>query len=143
MMNYEFMKKFKPDENTVKEFDYWIVTIRERQITLGSMIIILKREVSSLGEVTPEEMAELPKVAHWFENVTRDLFGAEKFNYVIAMMKDNFVHYHAIPRYSRKINAYGSEWNDESWPGLIQFKGIDINKDINSLIIKDIREFKE
>ena len=138
-MKYEFMKKFKPETNIVKEFTYWVVVIREKQITLGSMIIILKREVPSVADVLPEEAAEFPTVVRWFESLTQKLYGAEKFNYIIAMMKDSFVHYHAIPRYSKAIDKYGQTWEDICWPGLIQFKPIKIDDEILEQIKEDMR----
>ena len=79
-MNYEFMKKFKPDTNTVKEFEHWLVVIREKQVTLGSMIFILKREVPSVADMLPEEAAELPIVASWFESLTKRLCCPENEN---------------------------------------------------------------
>lgn len=141
-MNYEFMKKFKPENNTIKEFKYWIVVIREKQITLGSMIIILKREVPSVADMLPEEAAEFPEIVKWFENLTKELYGAEKFNYVIAMMKDSFVHYHAIPRYSKVIHKYGLEWQDSCWPGLIQFKPVKFDDAVIDQIKEDMRNHK-
>ncbi len=138
---YEFMKKFKPEQNTIKEFKYWIVTIREKQITLGSMVFLLKREIESVSEMYPEEAAEFPMVVQWFEKTVRGSYGAEKYNYVIAMMKDSFVHYHAIPRYSEEIERYGKVWIDPCWPGLIQFKNIEVDDEINRQIIEDLRNY--
>ena len=40
----EFMSKFKPETRCIKEFKYWIVCIREKQVNLGSSVILLKRE---------------------------------------------------------------------------------------------------
>ena len=51
-------------------------------------------------------MAEFSEVCKWFEEKTSQLYGAEKWNYCAMMMKDEFVHFHAIPRYSKKINYY-------------------------------------
>lgn len=138
-MEYIFMKKFRPEENMIKEFDYWIVLIREKQITIGSMIIIPKREIASVSDLLPKEAAEFPQIIKWFERVTKRLYGAEKFNYIIAMMKDNFVHYHAIPRYSKPVERYGIVWKDTCWPDLIHFCSVTIDKDILNMIKKDIR----
>ena len=140
-MNYDYMKKFKPETNTIKEFKYWIVVIREKQITLGSMIFVLKRDVPSVADLLPEEAAELPQVILWFEKLTKNLYGAEKFNYVIAMMKDNFVHYHAIPRYSRSVKKYGMQWVDSCWPGLIEFKPVQFENDTIEMIKNDMRNY--
>lgn len=138
---YEFMMKFKPNQNTIKEFKYWIVTIREKQITLGSMVILLKREIKSVSEMYPEEAAEFPLVVQWFENTINNLYGADKYNYIIAMMKDSFVHYHAIPRYSKVIDMYNKLWIDDCWPGLIQFTNIEVDSAVNQQIINDLRKY--
>ena len=44
------------------------------------------------------------------------MYGAVKFNYHANMMKENFTHFHAIPRYDKIINKYGVEWIDEEYP---------------------------
>lgn len=112
--NLEFMSKFKPDIRCIKEFDYWIVCIREKQTTLGSAVILLKRETPSVGDILPEESSEFPKVVKWYEEICIKKFGAIKFNYIIMMMYDPFVHYHAFPRYDKKINLFGLEWEDKN-----------------------------
>jgi hypothetical protein len=40
----------------------------------------------------------------------------------MMMMKDNFVHYHAFPRYDKEVEKFNSVWKDEDWPGAINFK---------------------
>ncbi len=71
----------------------------------------------------PEEGAEFPEVIKWYENICTNKFGAVKFNYVIMMMKDYFVHYHAFPRYDKKVNLFNTEWEDSDWPAAVNFKG--------------------
>lgn len=111
-----FYDKFKPAEYTIKDFKNWIVVVRPKQITLGDAVIILKNQVPSIGDASGDELAELPTVIAWYENRCKTLFGAEKFNYIAAMMKDNFVHFHAIPRYSEEKSFAGIQWTDEFWP---------------------------
>lgn len=135
----EFMRKFKPAENTIKEFENWIVVIREKQVTLGACVILLKRQVSSLSEMTESEASEFPKVINWYERKCQNCYGAEKFNYVVAMMKDNFVHYHAFPRYSFVIHKYEKEWKDQDWPKVVNFRDVDIEKEILNKIIEDMK----
>lgn len=137
----DYMKKFKPEKNVIKEFDYWIVLLREKQVTLGATVIVLKREIQSLSQLSTDEAAEFPKVVEWFEELNTKLFGAEKFNYVAAMMKDNFVHYHAFPRYSHIFYKYGIEWKDASWPRVIEFIDVKYENDILEKIKKEMREF--
>lgn len=121
IMDYKFMEAFHPNETLVKEFKYWLILVRENQLTLGDCYFVLKREIASFSEMKSEEGAELSVVMEWYEDKCRSLYGADKFNYVAAMMKDNFVHFHAFPRYSKPVTRYGIEWIDERWPGLIKF----------------------
>lgn len=111
-----FYDKFNPNEYTLKDFKKWIVVVRPKQITLGDAVIILKNQVPSIGDASGEDLAELPIVIAWYEERCKTLFGAEKFNYIAAMMKDNFVHFHAIPRYSGEKEFAGIKWIDEFWP---------------------------
>lgn len=130
MKNLEFMSKFKPETRCIKEFEYWIVLIRGRQATLGDVVILLKREIPSVADMLPEEGAEFPKVIKWYEEVCTKKFGAVKFNYIIMMMKDYFVHYHAFPRYDKEIDLFDMKWSDTDWPGAINFKsGIELDEE--------------
>ena len=122
MNNLDFMSKFKPDTRCIKEFKYWIVCIRGKQATLGDAVILLKREIPNVGGMLPEEGAEFTEVVKWYEDTCVNKFGAVKFNYVIMMMKDFFVHYHAFPRYDKDINMFDMEWIDNDWPGAVNFK---------------------
>lgn len=121
-MELEFMNKFKPDTRCIKDFKYWIVCIRAKQTTLGDAVILLKREVPSISNMFPEEGAEFPEVIKWYENTCIEKFGAVKFNYVVMMMKDNFVHYHAFPRYDKEIDKFDIKWIDKDWPSGVNYK---------------------
>ena len=129
-MDLTFMKKFKPETRCIKEFKYWIVCVRPKQVTIGDAVILLKRETSSLGNILPEESAEFPEVIKWYEDVCVSKFGAIKFNYTVAMMHDSFVHYHAFPRYNKVINIFGKTWKDEEWPALVSFRNVPVEEDI-------------
>lgn len=135
-----FMNKFDPANNAVKEFKHWIVTLREKQVTLGACIFTLKRNAANMSDVNEDEATELMSVFSWYEARMRTLFGAEKFNYVVAMMKDNFVHYHAFPRYSAPVDKYGIQWIDHDWPKVVAFKNVTIDREILNQIISEIRK---
>ena len=92
MEKYDFMKKFRPDELCIKEFKNWIIVLRRKQTTLGDAVILLKREVPDISKMNKEESTEFPSVVQWYEDICRKKFGAEKFNYVVMMMHDNYVH---------------------------------------------------
>ena len=134
-----FYDKFKPNTLTIKDFQYWVVTLREKQVSLGASVIILKREVASVSEVMPEEMAEFPKVVAWFEKTCKEKFGAKKFNYLAMMMKDHYVHFHSYPRYSNNIMRYGVEFVDYGLPKPFNTETNIIDETIMQKILKDMQ----
>lgn len=137
MTNLEFMEKFRPKERCLKEFKYWIICIRESQNTLGSAVILLKRETVSIGNITAKEAEEFPKVIKFYEELCIKKFGAVKFNYLAMMMHDNYVHCHAFPRYDKDINLFQETWQDQDWPKAIEFKNKNnINEDKLQEIVK-------
>lgn len=140
MNNYSFMDAFHPSTTLIKEFDYWLVLLREGQVTLGDCIIVLKREVPFFGDMSERESEELSKVFRWYEDKCRIVFGAIKFNYIAAMMRDNFVHFHAFPRYNKSIEKYGIEWKDEKWPRVIQFGESQCDSSIFQSLILDLSD---
>ncbi len=112
---YEFAGRFNRKDLFIKKFDYWILLLRPVPITIGSGIILLKRECNSLALLTSEEMAEFPTICKYFEDKCKKLYGAVKFNYHADMMKESFVHFKAIPRYDKIVKKHGIEWVDCDW----------------------------
>lgn len=113
---YKFAGRFNRKELFIKEFNYWILMLRPVPVTIGSCIILLKRECFSITEVTKEEMTEFLTVCTYFENSCKNLYGAVKFNYHADMMKDSFVHFKAIPRYDKPVIRHGEQFIDKDWP---------------------------
>ena len=134
----EFTEKFNKPELFLKEFEHWVIILRERVVTLGSCVIILKSGKPNLKDTSKEEMAELPKVCEWFENKTKKLYSAEKWNYMALMMNDEFVHFHAIPRYSKEVNMYDMTWVDEDWPRIKSLKPLEVPKEVFNKIKEDM-----
>lgn len=48
------------------------------------------------------------------------------------MMRENFVHFAAIPRYSKEIDMYNRVWIDNDWPKRTTLTKIDV--DFNTLM---------
>lgn len=113
MEKFDFMKKFRPEDLCIKEFKYWLVCVRRKQTTLGDAVIILKREATSVSEMKPEEGQEFPEVVKWYEKLCKKKFEAIKFNYIIMMMHDPCIHYHAFPRYNKEIELFNRKWEDD------------------------------
>ncbi len=139
-MSLEFAGRFNRPDLVIKEFKYWVVIIRENVVTLGSCIIILKSGKPFLKDVSSEEMAELSDICRWFENKTKELYGAEKWNYLALMMKAEFVHFHAIPRYSTKCEKYGMIWIDKDYPSGTKLDKIDVDSNILLEILNDMKK---
>lgn len=129
MENLEFMKKFRPDELCIKEFKYWIVCARQKQVTLGDVVILLKRQIGAVRDMLPEEAVEFIEVIKWYEELCKEKFGAVNFNYMILMGKDRFVHYHAFPRYDKKVNLFNIEWKDIDFPKIVDIKNTEVADD--------------
>ena len=91
-------------KTSIKEFKYWTVCVRKKHLTLRDAVILLKREVLSASQMIPQETAEFPKVLKWYKDVCTKKIGAVRFNYMIIMMKDFFVHYHAFLRYDKTVH---------------------------------------
>lgn len=138
----DFMKKFKPTEFCLKEFNYWIVVLRQKQLTLGDAVILLKREAQSIADVDEKEFAEFPMVVKWYEEKCKRLFTPDKFNYIAAMMKDNFVHFHAFPRYSTMREFAGKKWVDEQWAKPIALLDCTVDENVLEVILKQMKENK-
>lgn len=137
-MALEHWAKFRPSELACREFSSWLVVVRQKQVTLGDCVFLVKRAVSSISEMEPNELAELAEVTAWFEATTKATFGAERFNYVAAMMKDPYVHFHAFPRYSTSTHRYGIEWRDEAWPKVIEFSDVATPDNVLKAIREDL-----
>lgn len=122
---HELMAKFRVDALGLREYEHWIVAVREKQVTLGASVILLKRPEPSVGALTKEEAGEFPEAASWFEERVGQLWKPDRYNYIAAMMNDPFVHFHAIPRYETPREFNGQTYRDHSWPGLIEFVDVD------------------
>ena len=103
------MEKFGYQHLTIRDFKYWTVQLRESQVTLGSLVLVNKSEATRLGELSSDEWAEFAKVSSFAENLLRQHFPVEKFNYLALMMKDPNVHFHLIPRYSKEVEWGGGK----------------------------------
>lgn len=117
-------------ETLIKDYKHWSVVFREKQVTIGSVIILSKQiDRISLGDITEEAWGEFGAVCHDVESMIVTAFGAEKFNYLALMMFDPEVHFHVIPRYSQPINFLGQEFIDPDWPSGTKKVAMDLNEE--------------
>lgn len=115
-MTEEFRTKFKIDELMLADFEYWLVSLRPQQPTLGSLVLTPKRQCYKVGDLTPDETTELSKIFRETELLLTDLFAFDKINYLALMMVDAQVHFHIIPRYAAPRTFASVTFTDAEWP---------------------------
>jgi len=134
------IKTFGYPETLVKEYKHWVVLLRPVQVTLGSLVIAAKSDALHLGNLDESQWAEFALISKEMENLLKDSFGAEKFNYFALMMKDPNVHFHFIPRYSKEVVFNEKTFKDTDWPGKSELNPIDLSegtfKELLNLFIK-------
>ena len=111
------LEKFGGSENIIKEYSHWYLLLRPIQITLGSLVLICKDNVTNFHEISPQSFEEKKQVIQDLETCLSEQFQYDKINYLMLMMVDPAVHYHIIPRYSDAREFEGSSFKDYSWPG--------------------------
>jgi len=132
------LNTFNFENLLIKDYQNWYLLLRNSQITLGSLVLIEKHFHTKLSDISDESFEEFGEIVREIELVIEELFGYEKINYLMLMMKDNEVHYHIIPRYSSTRIFDSLIFNDFGWPGLPDLKNCnDIEMD-TKLKIKDL-----
>jgi len=108
--------KFGYPDNALGEYEYWVVLLRPRQITAGSLVLVCKESAAVLSQVSATAYAELPRVTGELEAALARSFEYEKINYLALMMVDKHVHFHVLPRYSGPREVAGITFVDSDWP---------------------------
>ena len=104
----------------VREYDHWLVLLREPQPTLGSLILCAKADVTEFSGLSREAFFEMGAVVTDIERALKAAFAYDKINYLMLMMVDPNVHFHVIPRYAEARSACGLTIADAGWPALPQ-----------------------
>ena len=123
------MEKFGYPENLVKNYNNWCLCLRMEQVTLGSMVLICKEEVTSFSEISTNAFSEFPAIIREIETNLYSLLIYNKINYLMLMMVDPNVHFHVIPRYETVRELNGTPFQDFGWPGPPDFAKINVLDD--------------
>ena len=117
-VNYaETVKKFGYPKNVIFSDDHWRVLLRPSQVTIGTLVLICRSNVSTLGNLSGSQIGTFPYICKLCEQILTVEFGASKFNYLALMMIDPSVHFHLVPRYKNEVLFDGTVYNDINWPG--------------------------
>jgi len=110
------VRKFGYPDTCVHEYDEWVVLLRLRQVTLGSLVLAYKGDARAWPEVSEKGFAELKWATAELEATLKKLFSCDKINYLMLMMVDPHVHFHVIPRYASEREFEGLRFTDRGWP---------------------------
>ncbi len=101
----------------VAETKHWLVLVRPKQPTLGSLALVCKEPVEAFGDVSVEAFADLKTATRGIEAMLAHVVAYERINYLMLMMVDRDVHFHVIPRYEGLREDGGASFADAGWPG--------------------------
>ncbi|RUR29710.1 HIT family protein [Vreelandella andesensis] len=137
----KFNKKFITQALGLFAVGSWKVSVRPVQLTPGSMVLSLQREVFSLGDLVKQEAIDMSIAIKEIERILSIVYSPDKINYLALMMIDPIVHFHVIPRYSKSVDISSVSYHDSFWP-----KPVDLLKQNQSMpspetVANDLRNY--
>jgi diadenosine tetraphosphate (Ap4A) HIT family hydrolase len=111
------VEKFGYPSTLLKEFDHWVALLRPAQVTLGSLVLAAKSDVTAYAQLPRAAFAEQADAIAAIERGLAGFVSYERINYLMLMMVDPNVHFHVIPRYSEPRSWNDTEFPDLGWPG--------------------------
>ena len=141
-MTNQTAKRFGYPDTLIREYGHWLVLLREKQVTLGSLVLCAKSNATAFSELPDGAFAEMGTVIRDIERVLKEAFEYEKMNYLMLMMVDPNVHYHVFPRYSGSRTAGDVTIIDHGWPAAPQLAETrDLSAGERDQLCNHIREF--
>ena len=110
-------KSFGFPDTLVAETASWLVLLRPKQPTFGSLVLVCKEDAQAFSDISPAAFADLQKAVAGIEGLLRKVVGYQKINYLMLMMVDLDVHFHVLPRYEGERSDNGLSFPDAGWPG--------------------------
>ena len=100
----------------IAETDHWLILVRPKQPTFGSLVLVCKEPVQAFSDVSPAAFADLQAAVVGIERLLKAAVDYEKINYLMLMMVDKDVHFHVLPRYAGVREHEGITFPDAGWP---------------------------
>ena len=119
--------RFGYPDTLIREYDQWVVLLREQQVTLGSLVLCAKSDSTEFSSLSSGAFEEMQIVIRDIERALRTAFKYDKINYLMLMMVDPNVHFHVVPRYAEERSACGLTISDPGWPAapkLAEFRNL-------------------
>ncbi|MDT8448942.1 MAG: HIT family protein [Wenzhouxiangellaceae bacterium] len=111
------LEKFGYPDNVLFETRHWVVLLRPEQVTLGALVVGSKTDATAFGQLDAAAFEDLAHVVQRIEPALLEQFNYQKMNYLMLMMVDPHVHFHALPRYAVPPEFDGVRFIDAGWPG--------------------------
>lgn len=111
------MEKFGHPRSAVAEVGSWVVLVRPKQPTLGSLVLVCKEAATAFSELSPQAFADLREATVGIERLLKGFVDYGRINYLMLMMVDPDVHFHVIPRYEGTRSFRDAAFADAGWPG--------------------------
>lgn len=116
-MNATILNFDYPD-SLIKQYNHWVVLLRPKQTTLGSLVLAYIPDVENLSDISKDGFLEFGNIVKDIEQVLKNIFQYDKINYLTLMMVDKNVHMHVIPRYANSRTYHNKPYIDKGWPGV-------------------------
>ena len=97
--------RFGYPETLVREYDHWLVLLREPQPTLGSLIQCAKSGATEFSALSVKGLVLMGTVVRVFEQAMKSGFVYVYINYLLLMMVYPNVLFLVIPRYAERRSA--------------------------------------
>lgn len=129
----------------IAKFDDWVLSVGGNQHVLGWLIIFPPRSFEgSMVHLTDQELLEFRKIGQIAEDLLKECFNPDWFNYVQQGNNVKRIHIHLQPRYLSERVFEGHTFTDEGFigKGTIRFLNDEnlAQKDIVFKIVKKLRE---
>lgn len=102
--------------------EYWKIFLADKQDYIGRCILVCKRHIGPLSDLSDEEWIDLKRVVSKLEKSISIAFGATMFNWS-CLMNDFYksdtpnphLHIHLRPRYKNPVNINGKYFYDDEF----------------------------
>ena len=109
--------KFGYPQTLIAESEHWLLLLRPKQVTLGSLVLVCKEPVQAFGELSAAAFGDLQTMIAGTERLLKGAVDYQRINYLMLMMVDPDVHFHVIPRHEGSRTWAGFDFADAGWPG--------------------------
>lgn len=110
-------RNFGYPDTLIAEYGPWLLLLRPKQPTLGSLVLVCREPATAFSQLTPEAFAALKTATAAIEQGLKGFVDYQRINYLMLMMVDPDVHFHVIPRYESVRVFEGVSFADAGWPG--------------------------